>query len=136
MKKESFIIFILLAILDSFSGFGQQSYNNCSAAFLNNKMLVIEYSPAGKCKVSITEKGNLTVSTVELSSTKSEAINPIMFQVAIRDKNTGTLTMFSKDKIQKIEIQKILERCKKGDYIIVLTVNDTFALPHNEILVF
>jgi len=136
MKKESFIIFILLAILGSFSGFGQQSFNNCSATFLNNKMLVNEYSPAGKCKVSITEKGDLTVNTVELSSTESKAINPIMFQIAIRNKNSGTLTMFSKDKIQKIEIQKILEKCKKGDYIIVLTVNDKFALPHNEILVF
>ena len=44
--------------------------------------------------------------------------------------------MFSKDKIQKIEIQKILEKCKKGDYIIVLTVNNEFALSHNKILVF
>ena len=57
MKKESFIIFILLAILGSFSGFGQQNFNNYSAIFLNTKMLVSEYSSAGKCKVSVTEKG-------------------------------------------------------------------------------
>ncbi len=98
-------------------------------------MLVNEYSPSGKCTVSITQKGDLTVSTVELSSTESKAIDPIMFQVAIRDKNTGTLTMVSKEKTQKIEIQKVLEKCKKGDYIIVLTDNDKYALPHNEILV-
>ena len=42
-------------------------------------MLVNEYSPTGKCKVSITKKGNLTVSTVELSSNESKTINPIMF---------------------------------------------------------
>jgi hypothetical protein len=98
-------------------------------------MLVSEYSPSGKCSVSITEKGDLTVSTVELSSKGSKAIDPIMFQVAIRDKNTRTLMMVSKEGIQKIEIQKILEKCKKGDFILLLTNSDEYALPHNEILV-
>ena len=136
MKKETSIIFILLTILCSHFSFGQQHFNNCSAAFLNSKMLVNEYSPSGKCSVSITEKGNLTVSTVELSSTENKAIDPIMFQVAIRDKNTRTLMMVSKEGIQKIEIQNILEKCKKGDSIILLTNNDEYDLPHNEILVF
>lgn len=136
MKKETSIIFILLTILCSHFSFGQKSFNNCSAAFLNSKMLVNEYSPSGKCSVSITEKGDLTVSTVELSSKENKAIDPIMFQVAIRDKNTGTLMMVSKEGIQKIEIQKILTKCKKGDNIVVLTVNDEYSLPHNEILVF
>lgn len=136
MKKETSIIFILLTILCSHFGFGQERFNNCSAAFLNSKMLVNEYSPSGKCSVSITQKGDLTVSTVELSSTESKAIAPIMFQVAIKDKNTGTLMIISKEKIQKIEIQKILEKCKKGDSIVVLTENDEYSLPHNEILVF
>lgn len=136
MKKETSIILILLTILCTHFGFGQKSFNNCSAAFLNSKMLVNEYSPSGKCSVSIAQKGDLTVSTVELSSTESKAVTPIMFQVAIRDKNTGTLMMVSKEGIQKIEIQKILEKCKKGDNIVVLTVNDEYSLPHNEILVF
>jgi hypothetical protein len=136
MKKETSIILILLTILCTHFGFGQKSFNNCSAAFLNSKMLVNEYSPSGKCSVSITEKGDLTVSTVELSSKENKAIDPIMFQVAIRDKNTGTLMMVSKEGIQKIEIQKILTKCKKGDNIVVLTVKDEYSLPHNEILVF
>lgn len=135
MRKIKSIIFALSISLITQIGFGQKSFNNCTAAFLNSRMLVNEYSPAGKCSVSITQKGDLTVSTVELSSTESKAIDPIMFQVAIRNKNTGTLTMISKERIQKIEIQKVLEKCKKGDYIILLTVNDQYALPHNEILV-
>jgi hypothetical protein len=135
MRKTKSIIFTLSIYLIAYSGFGQKSFNNCSAAFLNNKMLVNEYSTSGKCSVSITQKGDLTVSTVELSSTESKAIDPIMFQIAIKDKNTGTLMIISKEKIQKIEIQKILEKCKKGDSIVVLTVNDEYSLPHNEILV-
>ena len=135
MKKETSIIFILLAILCSHFGLGQQRFNNCSAAFLNGKMLVNEYSPAGKCSVSINEKGNLTISTVELSSKENKAIDPIMFQVAIKDKNTGTLMMVSKQGIQKISIHKVLEKCKKGDSILLLTNSDEYSLPHNEILV-
>jgi hypothetical protein len=135
MKKETSIIFILLTILCSHFSFGQKSFNNCSAAFLNSKMLVNEYSPSGKCAVSITQKGDLTVSTVELSSTENKAVTPIMFQVAIKDKNTGTLMMVSKERIQKIEIQNVLGKCKKGDSIILLTNSDEYALPHNEILV-
>ena len=135
MKKETSIIFILLTILCSHFSFGQKSFSNCSAAFLNSKMLVDEYSPSGKCSISITQKGYLTVSTVELSSTVSKAVTPIMFQVAIKDKNTGTLVMVSKNKVQRIEIQNILEKCKKGDSIVLLTMNDEYSLPHNEILV-
>lgn len=135
MKKETSIIFILLTILCSHFSFGQKSFSNCSAAFLNSKMLVNEYSPSGKCSISITQKGYLTVSTVELSSTVSKAVTPIMFQVAIKDKNTGTLVMVSKNKVQRIEIQNILEKCKKGDSIVLLTMNDEYSLPHNEILV-
>ena len=136
MKKETSIIFVLLTILCSHFGFGQKSFNNCSAAFLNSKMLVNEYSPSGKCTISITEKGNLTVNTVELSSTESEAIDSIMFQIAIKDKNTETLMMVSKEKVQKIEIQNVLKKCKKGDSIVLLTNSDKFSLPHNEILIF
>jgi hypothetical protein len=136
VKKETSIILILLTALCSHFGFGQNSFGNCSAAFLNSKMLVNEYSPSGKCTVSITEKGDLTVNTVELSSAGNKAIDPIMFQVAIRDKNTGTLMMVSKEGVQKIEIQTVLEKCKKGDSIILLTNSDEYALPHNEILVF
>ena len=135
MKKEKSIIIIFLIVLWSDFGFGQKNFNSCSAAFLNNKMLVNEYSPAGKCSVSITEKGHLTVSTVELSANKSKAVDSIIFQVAIRNKETGTVMLFSNEKIRKIEIQKVLEKCKKGDHILVITLNDKYALPHNEILV-
>ena len=135
MKKGTSIIVILLIILCSHFGFCQKSFNNCSAAFLNSKMLVNEYSPSGKCSISITEKGNLTVSTVNLSAHNNKAVESIMFQVAIKDKETGTVMLVSKERIKKIGIQKVLEKCKKGDHILVLTLNDEYALPHNEILV-
>lgn len=98
-------------------------------------MLVNEYSPSGKCTVSIHEKGNLTVSTVELSPIKTKIIDEIMFQVAIKDKDTGTLILVSKEQIKKVAIESILSKCKKGDHIVLLTVSRKYSLPHNEILV-
>ncbi len=132
MKKSLPFIFCII----TFFSFGQKHFSNCSAVFLNNKMLVNEYSPAGKCTVQITAKGNLTVNTVQLSSSESKAIEPILFQVAIKDKETGTQMLVSKEKLKQIEIQRVLEKCQKGDRIIILTLDDDYALPHNEILVF
>lgn len=135
MKISNPIIFLFIICLMAHFSFGQKSFNSCSAVFLNNKMLVNEYSITGKCTLDITAKGNLTVSTVQLSSTESKAIEPIMFQVAIRNKETGTLMLVSKEQLKKIEISKVLEKCRKGYHIIILTLNDDYALPHNEILV-
>lgn len=135
MRKITHLIFTISICLISFLNFGQKSFSNCSAIFLNTKMLVNEYSPSGKCTIDITAKGDLTVSTIQLSSPENKPIEPILFQIAIKDKETGTLMLVSKEKLKKMEIQKVLEKCKKGDHIIILTLSDDYALPHNEILV-
>jgi hypothetical protein len=135
MKKVNRITFTLALCLITHLGLGQNSFNNCSAIFLNNKMIVDEYTTEGKCSLFVDAKGDLTVSTVELSSKENKAVTPILFQVAIRDKNTGTLMLVSKEKTEKIEIEKVLAKCKKGDYIIILTMSDEYALPHNAILI-
>ncbi|SFD81284.1 hypothetical protein SAMN05216167_107147 [Spirosoma endophyticum] len=49
MKNGSKLIFALCCSAVSTIGFGQHPFNNCSAAFLNNKMVVNEYSTQGKC---------------------------------------------------------------------------------------
>jgi len=128
---------VLICYLTATICFGQdhESYRNCSAAFLGNKMVVSEYTPTGKCVVPITATGELTVNTVDLSMTDSKAVDRIAFRIAIRDKETKTLFSFSGEEFKKVDIQKVLARCKKGDHIVLLTVNDQYALPHNEILV-
>ncbi|MCU0471120.1 MAG: hypothetical protein MUF58_21280 [Arcicella sp.] len=128
--------FTIIFCLIHYFSIGQDNFNSCSAIFLNNRMLVNDYSPTGKCSVSITTKGDLSVSTVELSPKETKAILPILFQIAIRDKQTGTVTLVSKTQIKKIAIQKVLQKCKKGDHVLVLTTDKQYALPHNEILVF
>jgi hypothetical protein len=114
----------------------QQPYNNCSAAFVSSKLLVNMYTPKGTCRLPATAKGDLTVQTVDLSPTKIRALEKIGFKVAIRDKATGTLHLFSEKTFRQVPMQQVLSKCKKGDHIVLMTVDSQYALPHNEILVF
>ncbi len=116
----------------TFAGHSQQI---CSAAFLDNKLVVDEYSPTGKCILPLTTRGELTVATADLSLEASKPVDRLPFKIAIRDENTKTLTMFSGEDYRKIEIQQVLVKCKKGDSIVLLTLEKQYALPHNEILV-
>lgn len=127
------------AIIGSFllSGmaFISHSQQICSAAFLDNKLVVDAYTPTGKCRLPLTARGELTVATADLSLESSKPVERLPFKIAIRDENTKTLTMFSGEDYRKIEVQQVLVKCKKGDSIVLLTLERQYALPHNEILV-
>lgn len=112
------------------------SQHICSAAFLGSKMIVDQYSKTGyKNEISLKAIGDLSVNTVDLSPTESKAVDRIPFKVAIKEKETQTITLFSKEDFMKVDVQKVLSQCKKGDQIVLLTLDKQYALPHNEILV-
>jgi|GEM_PF-493383 len=117
------------------SALGQNNFNSCSAAFLDNKMVVNEYSPTGKCTLPIESTGKLTVCTADLSPNESKAVDRLKFMVAIRDKNTKTMVMYSNKTYKQLDIRKVLSKCSGGDSIVLLTTNNKYALPHNEVLV-
>ena len=134
MKKlNCLVISILVCISNVLSA--QNQFKDCSAVFLNNKMVVNEYSTKGKCLLAATASGKLTVNTAELSETGGKAKDKIPFKIAIRDKNTKTLVSFSEQIFSEINIQNVMKKCNKGDHIVVLTTDRQHALPHNEILV-
>ena len=116
-------------------GLAQESFTNCAAAFLDGKIVVDDYSPTGKCSLAADTKGELTVCTADLSPTSSIPVDKIKFRIAIRDGNTKTLWMYSGDTFTKVNIRKVLDKCKKGDHIVLLTTDNEYALPHNEILI-
>lgn len=135
MKKSRLFLSALLCCTVSVAGFSQEAFSNCAAAFLNNELVVDEYSPKGKCTLSDTATGELTVCTANLSPEKSVPVDKIKFKIALRDKSTGTLTMFSNETYKQVDIRKVLARCKKGDHIVLITTDTEYALPHNEIQV-
>lgn len=110
-------------------------FSNCAAAFLNNKMLVNDYSPNGQCVLEEGTKGKLMVSTVNLSFESAEPFRSAGFKVAIKNEATGTLWLFSEETYREIEVEKILAKCQRGDKIVLLTIDSEFSLPHNEIAI-
>lgn len=117
------------------SAVAQPSFTTCSAAFVGNKMLVDAYTPGGKCQLANNAKGELTVKTVNLSPKRVEGVDKLAFKVAVRDGATGTLHLFSDETYRQLPIERVLASCKKGDRIVLLTLDRQYALPHNEIQV-
>lgn len=135
MKQIASIFVLAVSCGITTLSFAQEPFSSCSAAFINGKIIVDNYSPTGKCRLPATAIGELTVQTVALSPTKSKAVDKINFQVAVRDKATNTLRLFSDKTYRQLPVQQVLTTCKKGDRIVLLTVSNQYALPHNEILV-
>lgn len=117
------------------SAVAQTSFATYSAAFIGDKMLGDHYSPAGKCQLANDAKGQLTVKTVNLSPTGGEGVDQLAFKVAVRDGATGTVHVFSEETYRQLPVERVLATCKKGDRIVLLTLDRQYALPHNEIQV-
>jgi hypothetical protein len=131
MKVTKILLLVLLYTAFSSLAFGQ----NCSAAFVDNKIVVNEYTPEGKCVLPAVTTGILTVQTASLSPEESIPTGKLSFQVAIRNHQYNTLCMYSKDTYRQIAIEKVLAKCQKGDHIVLLMLEEGYALPHHEILV-
>ncbi len=131
--KMLFLIAICSAPISS--AFGQKQFTNCAAAFLDNKMVVDDYSPTGHCEIAKSATGELSVQTANLSSDGGVPTGKIGFKIAIRDGNTKTLFSFSDKTYKQVDIKTVLAKCKAGDAIVLLTTDAEFALPHSEILI-
>lgn len=132
MKK---LLFCCLLFAITNTTFAQDRFNDCVAACLDKVSIIKEYSKDAKAEINYDAKGNLEVYTVGISETAITPKKKIKFKVAIKDAATETLWLFSDQNYTEIEVEKILADCKKGDSIILLTVDAKYALPHHEILV-
>lgn len=138
MKKVKFLILGLLALLQTANLFAQQreDFSSCAAAFLDQKMIVDEYSTEGKCELAATVSGKLTVRPVTLEAGKDPVPGKkIPFKVAMRSGSSKTLMLLSEKTYEEVDIRPLLDKCKKGDYLVLLTLEREWALPHSEILV-
>jgi hypothetical protein len=136
--KKMIVVFMIALLAESY---GQDTFSSCSAVFINDQMIVDEYSASAKAKISKDAVGWISAGAVNLGDVskgekKAEVTEKLEFGVAIKDANTGTIILFSTKTLKKIEAEKVLSKCKKGDSIIIMTTDNTFALPHNEILVY
>jgi hypothetical protein len=109
------------------------NYRQCAAIFFEGEMLVDDYSPKGKCKIDKVVQGLITVSTVDLSDANHTAIKNISFQVAIKNRRTKTIRMFSTEAITEVYLEDILKSCEGGDTVIIMTIDPQYSLTHHEI---
>ncbi len=135
MKKQTGFLLLLLGCLASGPGWAQEVFQECSAAFLDSKLVVDEYSPKGKCILSKSAVGTLRVQTLELTSETAKPLQEIAFRVAIKDAKTGTLLLFNEASQTVVDIKSLLAKCNKGDKLVLLTLDNRYSLPHNEILI-
>lgn len=136
MKQVLFILCLLGGCIASTASRAQPPFSQCTAAFVSDKLIVDNYSPTGRCQLPTSTTGLLTVQTVALTPTATKPLLKVDFTVAIRDKTTGTLHLYSSRTYQQLPVKSVLAKCKKGDHILLLTKDSRYSLPHNEILVF
>lgn len=108
-------------------------FSSCAAIFLNDEMLVEDYSPNAVCMLDEGATGILAVSVVSISTDMIVPYENIGFKVAIRNSETNTLWLFSEETFLEVDLEKVLAKCKLGDRIVLLTVDEQYSLPHNEI---
>ncbi|MCB0656732.1 MAG: hypothetical protein KDC57_11380 [Saprospiraceae bacterium] len=126
------LLFLLIAAghLDA-----QDRFRSCSAAFLNDHMVVTEYTDQGICEVSKHDHGTLTVQTAYLSPEVNKPTGKLKFRIAIQDGGTGTMWSYSDKTFKEVALEAVLEKCKAGDRIVLMTVEDDYALPHSFVYV-
>ena len=136
MVIKNMSLLIALSILWTINLVGQKElFSICASIFLYEKLVVVDYSPTGKCQLPYSSTGKLTVCSATYENDKWSCTEKIDFRVAIKDGNTKTLWSFSDQSFKEIDFKQVLAKCKKGDFVVILTVNNLHALPHNEILV-
>lgn len=128
--KKLVILFVVLTMNTLLWG---QQFNNCVAACINKNAIVTSYDINAACEIWKDAAGKLEIYTVDISEKGISPRKKIKFKVAIKDANTQTIWLYSEATFTEVLVEKILEVCKKGDSILLLTKDKSYALPHNEI---
>jgi hypothetical protein len=95
MRQKECLVLVVFFLTLVLPAFGQNRFNDCTAAFLDGKLVVDEYTTTGKCSLPAGAAGVLTVCTADLSPDTSIAVDRVPFMIAIRDGRSGTLVAYS-----------------------------------------
>ncbi|MCB0665264.1 MAG: hypothetical protein KDC80_05545 [Saprospiraceae bacterium] len=133
-KIRKAILFCSFLVFSSIV-FCQKTSSSCVAVFLDDHLVVDEYSEYGQCIIDYNVTGSFTVQTVILSSEQCQPTGQIKFRLAIRRGASNTLVSFSDNTFEEVPVEDVLSKCHAGDSILVMLVDEGYTLPHNEIIV-
>ncbi|MEL6649972.1 MAG: hypothetical protein AAFQ87_04120 [Bacteroidota bacterium] len=130
------LIIFFIGLCFGASLWAQGDFSTCAAVYLNDNMLISEYSPRGESKVSLNAQGQLRLRKIVAPKDKWEVSGPSQeFRVAIKDKQTGSLVMLDDRRYRSLELSEILAFCEAGDKIMILATDRSLGIPGSEILV-
>lgn len=134
MIKYFMHVFIVVICLNVC--FAQESFNTCTGLYLNKTLMTEDYSPRSKATLKLTDSGKLTVNEVTIESADDiKAGKAIPFRIAIKDKRTQTIFLFSQKTHTSVDVEKILARCHSGDQLLILSTDDAYSVLPSEILI-
>lgn len=130
------LIVFFVASCFGVSLWAQGDFNTCAAVYLNDDMLISEYSPRGKSQVSMDAQGQLRLRKIVAPKDKWEVSGPAQeFRVAIKDKQTGSLVMLDDRRYRSLKLSEVLAFCEAGDKIMIIATDRSLGIPGAEILV-
>lgn len=95
--------------------------------------LLSEWSFSGnRLSLSMGMHGDLSLKILD-SAQRLTAFEDLSFSIAIKDSKSGTIRMFSDKTYSTINAEEILERCKEGESIIIITTDRQYSLRQNEV---
>ncbi|MFT7160276.1 MAG: hypothetical protein ACI9GZ_001449 [Bacteroidia bacterium] len=137
MKKliiTSSIIVCLISV-----GFSQKKSainRSCSVVCLEDNWIPETYNRGAKSTIDVNAKGVISVHETNDVSDKNDYNRKefIEFKVAIFKKSFDSMVSFSDESYTSINAQSVLEKCEKGDQIIILLKDaEKYSLPHHRI---
>ncbi|MCB0689420.1 MAG: hypothetical protein KDC53_22935 [Saprospiraceae bacterium] len=136
MSITSMKIILALLILNTSSGLrAQDKTSKCAAAFIDNQILVDEYTTEGQCIIDHDARGIFAIQTVQITADQCQPTGKIKFYIAIRKSKTNTLLLYTDEPLTEVPIESILSKCHHGDSLLVIVTDNHIALPHHEILI-
>lgn len=135
MKKTLLMFALCLGIVYTFQAQSKVLVGkSCSVILLNNQWLIKSYESSEKITITKNAKGILSVHETGDIAKKSYKKELIAFKIGILKKSDRTITSFSDDTYQEIELNDVLKKCESGDKIIILLKDDQkYSLPHHQI---
>ena len=114
---------------------GAPPYRNCAAVIINGVVCDDNYFVEGKPRIGQGMKGELTVASVSMSEEGTLPINNILFQVAIKNERTNTTWIYTKAPVSSVNLNDLLSKCEKGDYLIIMPSDQQYSLPKHKMWV-
>lgn len=127
---------ILNGFIDVVAQSGAPVNQSCSVVCLDDRWIPESYNVGAKTIINYESEGVISVHETNAVSDRDNYNREdfISFKVAIFKDKYDTMISYSDKSYEKVDVQKVLSQCERGDEIIIILDDpDKFSLPHHRI---